>query len=106
MYQSCHHCDYDLIGLPDKGNCPECGEFYDKHSSYRTVRGTESTASRHVVWVSLAIFTLIVLMVGATIAAVSKQWGALALTLVIAGVSGFGSFAYWWSERAERRGAD
>ena len=107
MLQSCHHCDYDLMGLPDTGHCPECGEYYDKHSSYRAVRSTESAVSRHIKWVLLAAFTAAVLLTGATIAAVSEEKvGPIVLTLLIAGVSGFGSFAYWWAERQERRAAE
>ena len=103
MHPTCHHCDYDLMGLPDKGTCPECGEIYDKHSSFRAARSGQSAVDRHIKWIALAVFTVVVVLIGATIAIATKNWGAVALALVIAGVSGFGSFAYWWSERQDRR---
>ena len=107
MAETCHHCDYDLMGLPAKGNCPECGEFYDKHSSYRAIRTNEPVAAGQIKWIALAVFTLIVLFIGGLIAIqADRSIGAIVTTLIIASVSGFGSFAYWWSERQERRGAD
>lgn len=107
MLQSCHHCDYDLMGLPDQGKCPECGEFYDKHSSYRAARTSETVLAGQIKWISLAVFTLVVLCIGLLVAAMSdRPWGVVTLTLIVASVSGFGAFAYWWSERQERRGAE
>ena len=107
MLQSCHHCDYDLMGLPDQGKCPECGEYYDKHSSFRAARTSQTVQAGQIKWISLTVFTAIVLCIGAAAAVGSDQpWGIVALTLIIAGVSGFGAFSYWWSQRQERRGAD
>ena len=107
MLQSCHHCDYDLMGLPANGNCPECGEYYDKHSSFRAGRTSETVLAGHIKWISLAVFTAIVLCIGAIAAVLSdRPWGIVALTLIIAGVSGFGAFSYWWAERQERRAAE
>lgn len=95
------------MGLPAKGNCPECGEFYDKHSSYRAMRANQPVLAGQIKWISLAVFTLIVLCIGGAIAAQpNRSTGAIVMTLIIAGVSGFGAFAYWWAERQERRGAD
>jgi hypothetical protein len=104
MNHRCHHCDYDLLGLSDRGHCPECGNAYDKHSSYRVVRAHEPVLARDLKWITLAVITLIILLIGGVIAVLSdRPWGAIALTLVIAGVSGFGAFTYWWSERQERK---
>lgn len=101
---ACHHCDYDLMGLPAQGACPECGAIYDKHSSYRMSHASDTVLAGHLKWISLAVFTLIVLCIGSIAAVLSdRPWGVVALTLIIAGVSGFGAFAYWWSERQERR---
>ncbi|MGB0766839.1 MAG: hypothetical protein ACPGYV_03930 [Phycisphaeraceae bacterium] len=104
MMQTCHHCDYDLAGSPDRGVCPECGRAYDKHSSYRMQQAYEPVLSKHIKWVSLAVFAGLTLMVGGAIAILSDdRVGVLALTLLIAGLSGFGAFAYWQQQRNERR---
>ena len=29
----CSNCQYELLGLPRFGNCPECGAYYDKLSN-------------------------------------------------------------------------
>lgn len=101
---ACHRCDYDLMGLPNQGACPECGETYDKQSSYRMSHTSEAVLAGQIKWISLAVFTLIVLCTGSVAAMLSdRPWGVVALTLIIAGVSGFGAFAYWWSDRQERR---
>ncbi|MFK7788847.1 MAG: hypothetical protein AB8C95_05045 [Phycisphaeraceae bacterium] len=106
MTEFCHHCEYDLMGLPSEGKCPECGELYNKHSSYRVGRTSETVLAGHIKWISLAAFTLIVLCIGSIAAALSdRPWGVVALTLIIASVSGFGAFAYWWAERQDRRGS-
>lgn len=107
MSETCHHCGYDLIGLPNTGNCPECGQYYDKHSYYRAARSSESPVARNFKWVFLAAVTLIILIAGIAIAIVSKQVAStIAITLVLAGLSGFGTYAYWSSERRERQAAD
>lgn len=106
MHESCHHCNYDLTGLSAKGTCPECGEYYDKHSSYRMVRSEESAVSRHAKWVFLAACTAVILILGAAIAAISKQWTVLILTFLLAGLSGFGAYAYWSADRQAHKAAD
>ena len=107
MHQSCHHCDYDLIGLPDRGTCPECGQAYDKNSIYRAAHAGEPKFVRHIKWATLAGFTLMVLMCGGVFSIQSdRPLGVVVLTLIIAGVSGFGAFAYWWAQRQEQREAD
>lgn len=107
MHQSCHHCDYDLIGLPDKGHCPECGQAYDKHSVYRSIQSHEPAFLRHIKWGVLAGFTLIVLLCGGVLSVkADNPWGPIAVSLFIAGISGFGAFAYWWADRQEKRESD
>ncbi|MBX2850831.1 MAG: hypothetical protein KTR15_03685 [Phycisphaeraceae bacterium] len=107
MHESCHHCDYDLVGLPSQGTCPECGEAYDKHSLYRAARAREPAFIRNIKWITLASFTLMILICGGVLSIrAEKPWGAIIVTLIVASVSGFGTFAYWWSERQERRASD
>ena len=107
MQHECHHCGYDLMGLPDQGHCPECGRYYDKHSSYRASKANEPIFADHIKWFSLLVFTVVVLMGGGTIALLSdRPPGKILLTLVIAGVSGLGAYAYWSAQRNERREAD
>lgn len=107
MSESCHQCEYDLIGLPPRGKCPECGSFYDKHSSYRSGQTSQTVLAGQIKWISLLVFTALVLLVGLSLAALAdRPWGVVALTLVIAGVSGFGAFSYWWSDRQARRASD
>lgn len=104
---TCHHCDYDLMGLPSAGQCPECGQTYDKASLYRAVHANEPVLARHIGWISLAVFTGIILICGGMLSIkADNTWGAIALTLIIAGVPGFGAFTYWWSARQEKRDAD
>lgn len=107
MHESCHHCDYDLIGLPDKGTCPECGQFYDKHSLYRAAQSREPAFVRHLKWGLLAAFTLMVLICGGVLSVKTENTlGVVVVTLIIASVSGFGAFAYWWAARQEKRESD
>ena len=37
-YRICQACGYLLVGLPDKGTCPECGSSYDRQETIRTWR--------------------------------------------------------------------
>ena len=107
MHESCHHCNYDLVGLPNQGTCPECGEKYDKLSLYRAAKAREPAFVRHIKWLTLAAFTVIVLICGGLLSLkATNTLGAIVITLIIAVVSGFGAFAYWWVEREERRGSD
>jgi ABC-type uncharacterized transport system permease subunit len=63
--------------------------------------------ARNFKWVFLAAVTLIILIAGIAIAIVSKQVAStIAITLILAGISGFGTYAYWSSERRERQAAD
>lgn len=107
MHQTCHHCNYELMGLPDKGTCPECGQAYDKHSVYRAVYAKESAWTRHLTWITLAAITLMVLICGGLLSIkATNTVGAAVVTFMIASVSGFGAFTYWWAQRQERREAD
>ena len=107
MHQNCHDCGYDLTGLPDKGRCPECGVLYDKHSVYRVMQANQPEWTRHIKWVFLAAFTGLVLICGGALAIdPQRRKTAIAMTLIIAAVSGFGAFSYWWAQRQERRGSD
>ena len=46
---------------------------------------------------------LMVLMCGGVLSIqADRPWGVIALTLIVAGVSGFGSFTYWWIARKEK----
>lgn len=36
----CAECGYDLMGLPQRGKCPECGAYFDQ------VRGTGLSSNR------------------------------------------------------------
>ena len=106
MDEQCHHCDYELVGLPNRGTCPECGETYDKQSLYRSAKTKEPAFVRHIKSLTLAAFTVMVLVCGGLLSfKATNTLGAITLTLIVAGVSGFGAFAYWWVEREERRGA-
>ena len=104
MNQACHQCGYELTGLADRGSCPECGEAYDVHSVYRAHQQREPAILRHLKWLMLASFTLMVLICGGVLSInAERPWGAVALTLIVASVSGFGSFTYWWIARQEKR---
>jgi len=35
-YRICQACGYLLVGLPDDGNCPECGSSYDRQETIRS----------------------------------------------------------------------
>lgn len=100
----CQQCGYELVGLGERGTCPECGRAFDLDTVYRDSNQPEHPLVRYsaaIFWGALALF---VLVCGAVLAAlVDDPLGAVLLTLLIAGLAGFGSFAYWWSERAEQR---
>ncbi len=107
MNEQCHNCGYDLMGLPNRGKCPECGEPYDKLSLYRAAKAKEPAFVRHIAWITLAILTLLVLVCGGALSTqADNPWGAIAITVIVAGVTGFGAFAYWWAERSERRASE
>ncbi len=43
----CDHCGYSLIGLPTRGNCPECGEWY---TTTRVVMAPGFRRRRLAIW--------------------------------------------------------
>jgi len=43
----CDHCGYSLIGLPTKGVCPECGEWY---ATNRVVMAPGFRRRRGAIW--------------------------------------------------------
>lgn len=95
------------MGLPDRGRCPECGETYDKHSVYRVVQASKPGWARHIQWVSLASITGMVLLGGGVLSInPDRRVGVVSVTLVVAGITGLGAYAYWSAQRRERRGSD
>lgn len=108
--ETCHHCGYDLTGLSGRGRCPECGKPYDTGSLYR-VRHRENPIARHITTIGFCVLALIVLICGGIFTLIVEEMGGdwfpiLMTTLVIAALPAFGAFAYWWSERQERRDSD
>lgn len=43
----CDHCGYSLIGLPTRGTCPECGEWY---TTTRVVMAPGFRRRRLAIW--------------------------------------------------------
>ena len=105
--QACHHCGYDLTGLPTRGACPECGKVYDTQSVYRQRDRPEHPLLRHIKPIALGAMALMILMCGGLLSlAAQDRLGMIVATLVIAALPAFGAFVYWWSDRHERRGSD
>jgi len=44
----CPHCGYELVGLPRRGHCPECGKYYDQLASPRAAE--RAAEARRVFW--------------------------------------------------------
>ncbi len=104
---SCHHCGYDLTGLSRQGRCPECGRPYDADSTYRSTHRGEHPLSRYAAPIGLGALALLILVCGGLLSLAAKNPGGMVIiTLFVAALPAFGAFAYWWSDRAERRGSD
>ena len=107
----CESCGYELMGSSAVGRCPECGQHYDTRSGRGLVRksaGLESSerGDRAVMWVKVAALALAAaacLGLGVWRASVAKDpTGPIIVSLMFAGVLGFGSFTIWYTEGRSR----
>jgi hypothetical protein len=70
----CDHCGYSLCGLPTRGVCPECGEWYTCRQivmtpGFRRARLNVWEGLKYVLWrctPSLRVLAVLVLILGNT----------------------------------------
>ncbi len=103
----CHHCNYDLTGLPAQGRCPECGKPFNTQSYYRQQHRSDHPLMRYLRSIVLAGIALAIVLFGSLLSiAADHPLRAVVITLVIAAVPAFGALVYWRSELDEQRKSD
>ena len=85
----CDQCDYELIGLPPKGKCPECGQRYDvnRHVGVRDQQTAEQRGVLIAKRIRTAIFILMSLgaaALGLYVQIAGKKDYALAVGIFVA----------------------
>ena len=83
---ACPTCAFSLKGLPDQGNCPECGGAYDPDNKFPLVPPSPLRALWHAV-IPIGIGALIVLVIGAVGASTRDEFRAVT-AFVVAGIIG------------------
>ena len=71
----CHHCDYELTGLPAQGLCPECGKRYDTESAYRARRPEHKRERREAILAGARRLLDAEGVEGATLSAIARAAG-------------------------------
>jgi len=92
----CGQCGYELTGLPDLGECPECGSEYDvgRNIGLRTSANAtkpKSWFARHVRTILIAVAGICVLMCAGLLSPAaqnpSKVWATAMVVLTLIGIA-------------------
>ena len=92
VHDTCTKCQYDFTGLSDRGNCPECGTYYDKTtgkgvgSEYRSKAQKFDRLMIRLRTIFLASIAVIILLIGLII---SMKSDAAGIPILISGLIAF-----------------
>ncbi len=99
----CGHCGYELTGLPDLGECPECGNDVGRNIGLRTsanARKPKAWPLKHLRTIFIALAGVCVIMCAGLISLAanspSKVWASATVVLAVIAVAALLSF---FSER-------
>lgn len=93
----CDSCGYELLGLPMRGKCPECGEPFGVSGS---VARKEPLLVRHGFSIGIGILAVMILTCGGVLSIWStKPLNLIVTTLCVAGVFGGGAVLLYLGEK-------
>jgi len=97
----CDSCGYELIGLPMRGKCPECGEPFGAEGS---ITRKEPLLVRHGFSMGIAVLALMIFSCGGLLSIWStKPLQLVATTLAVGGVFGGGAVLMYLTEKKNAR---
>ena len=97
----CDHCGYELIGLPSRGRCPECGEAFGVGGS---VVRKEPLLVRHGFSIGVGVLAVMILVCGGVLSIWStKPMPLIATTLAVSVVFGGGAVLVYLTEKKNAR---
>ncbi|QQE12953.1 hypothetical protein JD969_05700 [Planctomycetota bacterium] len=92
VYDTCTKCQYEFTGLPERGKCPECGNYYDKStgkgvgSEYRSKAQKFDRFMVRLRTIFLASIAVIILLIGMII---SMNSDAAGIPIFVSGLIAF-----------------
>ena len=97
----CNKCGYELLGLPNRGECPECGSSFDKELRRGVTDASDTNRGdrivRRVRTISIAVMAVFIVACGGFFQMLAPHSKSLAVGLVVGAVVVLGavvSFVY------------
>ncbi|QDU34887.1 hypothetical protein KS4_29630 [Poriferisphaera corsica] len=90
--ENCENCDYELLGLPAQGSCPECGHFYNKLTGKGIANSKRNSVQKfdrlmlRARTIALASIAVIIMLIGVILSFNSPTPG---IPLFVSGIIAF-----------------